>query len=149
MPNENSRTYRLVKVLNSLTGCRAKKRHGGKFQSGDPDVAGVYYGHAFFIEVKVAAGALTPLQAEELNKWKAAGGITAVAVYHDPERTKLGPKVEYTSGRGGAFRVYTLNPSENWDHMVGSAKNKMGGEQLSFDEADWSAWLNTQINLKR
>lgn len=139
MPNENARTYRLVKVFNGITGCRARKRHGGQFQSGDPDVAGVYYGHAFFIEVKVAAGALTPLQAEELNKWKAAGGITAMAVYHDNKE----------SVRKGEFKVFTLNPSENWDTMVGSAKNKVGGERISFDEADWTAWLNTQINLKR
>ena len=79
--HENQVTQRLIRALNSLPGCRAKKRHGGKFQSGDPDIAGAYQGHAFFIEVKLPKGKLTPLQEHELKLWDKAGATSLIAVW--------------------------------------------------------------------
>ena len=85
--HENRVTQRLIRALNTLSGCRAKKRHGGRFQSGEPDIAGVYGGHAFFIEVKMPKGKLTPLQGHELRLWAEARATSLVAVWS--------PKDEY------------------------------------------------------
>jgi hypothetical protein len=88
--NENAICQKIIKELNAVPLCRARKRHGGKFMSGDPDIAGVYKGRAFFIEVKMENGKLTPLQANQLDAWRATGANTRVAVYDaDLKKIKL------------------------------------------------------------
>ena len=77
---ETQVTQRLVRLLNTVPGCRAKKRHGGRFQSGDPDIAGSYRGLAFFIEVKFPGGQLTLLQGHELARWAASGAVALLGV---------------------------------------------------------------------
>ena len=79
--NENSITAKVIKLLNSVPGCFARKRHGGMFSSGDPDIGGVYKGRAFYIEMKVTGGKLSSLQADMMERWSAAGAYTAVGVY--------------------------------------------------------------------
>ena len=92
MMGENALTVKLIKRLNEISGCRARKRHGGKFQSGDPDVAVVYKGHAVYIEVKVLGGALTKLQAFQLARWAEAGATCLLVVFD--EKTKLARVLE-------------------------------------------------------
>lgn len=81
--NENAATAKVIKFLNSVDECYARKRHGGKFMSGDPDIAGAARGVAFFIEMKATDGKLTDLQAAMLDRWRAAGAWTAVGVWDD------------------------------------------------------------------
>lgn len=80
--NENEVSMKLVKCLNSLPECYAKKRHSGKFQSGDPDIVGVYRGKAFYMETKMyPGGQLSLLQANCLDLLHAAKAMTFVIVY--------------------------------------------------------------------
>lgn len=132
MSNENSQTYKLIKSLNSISGVRAKKRHGGRFQQGEPDIAGVYVGQSFFIEVKTSTGTLSQLQAEELDRWQKVGAITAVAVHGTAEL------------RGKpAFRVVTLNP---WGIAAGTMKGLTGGDVLGFEAGEWKSWLDKALS---
>lgn len=145
MPGENARTYRLIKVLNSVPGCRAKKRHGGQFQQGDPDVAGVFLGRSFFIEVKVTNGELTSLQATELQKWREAGAATFVAIYHDSDKKLPGTSAVDPLRRAGKFQVVSPSYSEEWTDLAGRVKEVAGGTYLSFEYHQWSDWLNAEV----
>jgi len=69
----------ILKYLNGLVGCYAKKKHGSKFNPGWPDIIGCYAGRAFFIEVKRGKEEPTDLQWQELKNWGAAGARTLVA----------------------------------------------------------------------
>ena len=86
----------ILKYLNGLVGCYAKKKHGSKFNPGWPDIIGCYAGRAFFIEVKRGKEEPTDLQWQELKNWGAAGArtlvaysvddvVTFMASYHAPE----------------------------------------------------------------
>ena len=72
-------TGKILKYLNGLVGCYARKVHGGFFSSGWPDVVGCYAGRSFLIEVKRPGGKTTSLQDQELKRWGAAGARTLVA----------------------------------------------------------------------
>lgn len=129
---ETEVTARIVKEINSHPAhCYAKKRHSGKFGSGDPDIAGVYLGRAFFIETKVVGGELTQLQAMQLTRWREVGAITALAVY-SPETREI--------------KFIMLHDSEQWENFTGHAKLS---ELLETTAAPWkplktldiSAWL--------
>ena len=87
----------ILKYLNGLVGCYARKVPGGFFSSGWPDIVGCYAGRAFLIEVKVPGNKTTVLQDAELNRWGAAKARTLVAYsvddvvtfmsgYHDPTK---------------------------------------------------------------
>lgn len=90
-------TGKILKYLNGLLGCYARKVPGGFFSSGWPDIVGCYAGRAFLIEVKVPGNKTTVLQDAELNRWGAAKARTLVAYsvddvvtfmsgYHDPTK---------------------------------------------------------------
>lgn len=81
-------TTKIVMKLNSEPYCYAKKRHSGKFQSGEPDITGCFNGQAFYIETKMLNGTLTKLQAHQLELWRSSGAQTFVAIY-DPEEKEL------------------------------------------------------------
>lgn len=72
-------TAKILKYLNGLLGCYARKVPGGFFSSGWPDIVGCYAGRAFLIEVKRPGGKTTVLQDAELNRWGAAKARTLVA----------------------------------------------------------------------
>jgi hypothetical protein len=69
----------LLKCLNSLNGCYAKKRHGGPNRRGEPDITGCYRGRRIEIEAKALGNKATKLQKERLNVWKNCGSITGIA----------------------------------------------------------------------
>lgn len=106
--NENARTAQLIKTLNSVIDCRAKKRHGGMYQQGDADIAGCFRGRAFFIEVKLYNGHLTQLQATELGNWRHSFAVTAVAIWRDDVK---------------GFKLVTPSDSESWIELAGSARD--------------------------
>ena len=79
-PLEKTITRNIIKYLNTLPNCYARKVHGGRYQSGFPDIVCCRGGVAIFIEVKrPGIGKLTKLQKLELKKWNDAGAITIVA----------------------------------------------------------------------
>ena len=65
---ENDITARVIKMMCTVPGCFARKKFSGRFQSGDPDIAGVINGWAFFVEAKVVGGELSRLQAAMLEQ---------------------------------------------------------------------------------
>lgn len=94
---ESTITGKILKYLNGLVGCYARKVPGGFFSSGWPDIVGCYAGQAFLIEVKAPGGKTTRLQDRELTRWGAARARTLVAYsvddvvtfmsgYHDPTK---------------------------------------------------------------
>lgn len=137
MANENSYTAKLIKVLNRIPDTRAKKRHGGRFQSGDPDVAGVFRGFSFFIEAKVLSGELTPLQAEELERWRGAGAATALAVYAP------------LSSKGMGLRLFTPTHKEEWSDLLGPLSKRTDYLCIGFGDLQWREWLEQVVYSRR
>ena len=86
MPTEKSIVERILKYLNSLDGCRARKIHGGPYMSGWPDILAVKDGQAYFFEVKRPGGRPTKLQLYELGEWMRVGAIVAVVTSVDDVR---------------------------------------------------------------
>jgi len=86
MPTEKSIVDSILKYLNSLERCRARKIHGGPYMSGWPDVLCVRDGHAYFFEVKRPGGKATKLQLYELGEWMRAGATVAVVTSVDDVR---------------------------------------------------------------
>ena len=80
---EKAVVSRIMAVLKKQPGVVVRKRHGTAMgMAGDPDIYGTINGRHFEIEVKRPddpASQLTPLQAERLLEWRAAGAITGVA----------------------------------------------------------------------
>jgi len=78
-PLESAIVKKIIAYLNSLDGCRALKRHGGRLRGGEPDIYGSYYGRHFELEVKRSDKVkITPRQASCICKWKKAGAIADV-----------------------------------------------------------------------
>lgn len=130
--NENAITQKVIGVLNGIADCRAKKRHGGKFQSGEPDIAGCFNGQAFFIEVKLKGGELTKLQATELDKWQDSRAKTAVAVWMPESKN---------------FYLVTADQfsHDRWIDRAGPASDMInrneGSTIFGWSADDWVRWL--------
>ena len=86
MPTEKSIVERILKYLNSLDGCRARKIHGSPYMSGWPDILAVKDGQAYFFEVKRPGGRPTKLQLYELGEWMRVGAVVAVVTSVDEVR---------------------------------------------------------------
>lgn len=102
MPTEKSIVERILKYLNSLERCRARKIHGGPYMSGWPDILAVKDGQAYFFEVKRPGGRPTKLQLYELGEWMRAGATVAVVTSVDDVRKVMEldeQSVAETSGR--------------------------------------------------
>lgn len=125
--NENALTQKILKHMNAVPRCFARKRHGGKFGSGDPDIAGVIEGLAFFCEVKLESGTLTKLQAVMLDKWKSAGAETSLAIY-DPIKKNL--------------RVVTRLLDTYWIAAEGPVKGMPGGLPVELTPDGIQIWLD-------
>lgn len=76
---ESTLTGAVLKWLNGLPGCYARKIPGGFFSSGWPDIVGCYGGRFFGIEMKRPGLDATALQAAEIEKWRGASGYAVVA----------------------------------------------------------------------
>lgn len=131
--NENPITAKLISLLNGVPKCRARKRHGGRFQSGDPDVAGCVQGRAFFIEVKMDTGELTKLQAAELERWRESGAATAVAIWIADKK---------------AFQVMRPDKTKPWMDLAGKVKipKDIPAEWLRpMSHEAWVEWLGNEV----
>ena len=104
--NENTITTKLIKVLNTIPNCYARKQHGGMFSSGDPDINACIDGHSLKIEVKVSGGELSALQAEQMEKWSGANSIVMLAIWDYADKS---------------FTVYSS--AQDWRQLVGKCKN--------------------------
>ena len=89
MPTEKSIVESILKYLNSLDGCRARKIHGGPYMAGWPDILAVKDGQAYFFEVKRPGGKATKLQLYELSEWTKVGAKTAIVTSVDDVRAVL------------------------------------------------------------
>ena len=78
-PLEKTITRNIVRYLNGLPACYARKIHGGRYASGFPDIICVREGIAIWIEVKRPGGKPTKLQLVELENWRSAGALAIVA----------------------------------------------------------------------
>ena len=99
-PRETVITAKILKYLNGLVGCYARKVPGGFFSSGWPDIVGCYTGRAFLIEVKRPGGKTTPLQDAELKKWSAVKARTLVAFSVDDVVTFMNGYHDEKGARG-------------------------------------------------
>ena len=75
-PLEKNVTKGILRRLNAIPLCRAKKHHGGLYGAAEVDIYGCYDGRAFFVEVKRPGGKATARQQSDLRAWTAAGAIT-------------------------------------------------------------------------
>ncbi len=89
-PNEKAIVRRIVKVLNSIPGCVARKRWGGVMGvAGDPDLTGCLRGRHLEFEVKRPGHRPTPLQTKRLEEWTHAGAVVAVVTSVEEVRSVL------------------------------------------------------------
>jgi sulfite reductase beta subunit-like hemoprotein len=71
---ERQITTAILRALNKLPGCYARKTFGGAYGgAGWPDIVACYKGRLFMLEVKRPGGKATPLQLRELERWAATG----------------------------------------------------------------------------
>ena len=78
-PLEKTITQNIIRYLNTLPACYARKIHGSRYIAGFPDIICVREGLAIWIEVKRPGNHPTQLQLIELERWKEAGSLTLVA----------------------------------------------------------------------
>jgi hypothetical protein len=80
MPRESSIVRSILRFLNGVELCVARKLHGDQYSvSGDPDIYGSYRGRCFQIEVKQPKGRVSPAQEYRLEEWKLSGAFCTVA----------------------------------------------------------------------
>lgn len=66
------------------------KLHGSQYQeAGTPDLHVTCHGRSLWLEVKTPTGRVSPLQAQRLAEWSAAGAVTAVVRSLDEVRSLL------------------------------------------------------------
>ena len=88
--NESAIVQRILKFLNALPGCVARKRWGGGMGvAGDPDITGCLRGRHLEFEVKRPGLQPTVLQARRLEEWKRAGAVVAVVTSAEEVRSIL------------------------------------------------------------
>jgi len=85
-PLEKTITNNIIRYLNSLPACYARKIHSSRYASGFPDIVCVKGGRTYWLEVKRPGGKPTKLQEVELGKWQEAGAT--VAVVHSLDEAK-------------------------------------------------------------
>lgn len=80
MPRESSIVRSILRFLNGVDLCVARKLHGDQYSvTGDPDIYGCYRGRCFQIEVKQPKGRVSPAQVFRLGEWEGAGAFCTVA----------------------------------------------------------------------
>lgn len=81
----------VLKYLNSLPECVAENVSGGATQSGRADINACYKGRCLKIELKDPKTGYQPTQQQlhYLDKWSAAGAITAVCYSLSDVKTLL------------------------------------------------------------
>ena len=89
-PTEKVIVKKILRLLNEIPGCVARKRWGGGMAvAGDPDITGCLNGRHLEFEVKRPGDQPTVLQAKRLDEWKQAGAIAAVVSSVEDVRSVL------------------------------------------------------------
>ncbi len=79
MTKESAIVKAILKYLNSLPSCLARKRWGGGMGvAGEPDIDACLCGRSLQLEVKRPGEQPTPLQRKRLGEWRQAGAIVGV-----------------------------------------------------------------------
>ncbi len=79
MTNESSIVKAILRYLNSLPGCLARKRWGGGMGvAGEPDIDACFRGRSLQLEVKRPGEKPTLLQLKRLEQWREAGALVGV-----------------------------------------------------------------------
>jgi len=74
---ETKLVKKMLAKINGMDGCEARKVHGSRYSSGEPDIDAVLWGIPLKVEVKALSGGKpTPLQEARLRAWHKAGAIT-------------------------------------------------------------------------
>ncbi|MBI9082713.1 MAG: hypothetical protein JEZ11_03890 [Desulfobacterales bacterium] len=73
---ETGITNKILKYLNSLEGCKARKRFAGPGKKGEPDITGAYRGLRLEIEVKAGDNQPSKIQIARLKAWKDCGCLS-------------------------------------------------------------------------
>jgi len=88
--SEKAIVGKILRFLNALPGCVARKRWGGGMGvAGDPDITGCLCGHHLEFEVKRPGEQPTVLQAKRLEEWRQAGAVVAVVTSVEEVRSIL------------------------------------------------------------
>ncbi len=97
MTSEGAIVKAILRYLNSLPCCLARKRWGGGMGvAGEPDIDACLSGRSVQLEVKRPGEKATPLQLKRLEQWRQAGALTAVVTSVEEVKILLGAK--YISG---------------------------------------------------
>jgi hypothetical protein len=89
-PLEKAIVVAVLRFLNRLPGCVARKRWGtGMGIAGDPDISGCIYGRHFEFEVKRPGEIPSPLQCKRMEEWRGAGAVVAVVTSVEETREVL------------------------------------------------------------
>ena len=77
-PDESVVVRQILKYLNSLDRCRARKVHGSIYSGGEPDIDCCFKGRSIKIEVKKPGEKVDDkgLQQKILKEWEDAGAIS-------------------------------------------------------------------------
>ena len=79
MTKESAIVKAILKHLNSLPGCLARKRWGGGMGvAGEPDIDACIWGRSLQLEVKRPGEKPTLLQLKRLDEWREAGALVGV-----------------------------------------------------------------------
>ena len=79
MTKESAIVKAILKHLNSLPGCLARKRWGGGMGvAGEPDIDACICGRSLQLEVKRPGEKPTLLQLKRLDEWREAGALVGV-----------------------------------------------------------------------
>jgi|GEM_PF-1183517 len=86
-PLERTIVKAILKYLNGLPHCLARKRWGGGMGvGGDPDVDACYRGRSLQLEVKRPGARPTALQLRRIEEWRKAGAVATVVTSVDQVR---------------------------------------------------------------
>lgn len=75
---ETTITKKILAKLNSIPGCKVKKRHATGMGESDVDIYGCNSGRAVFLEVKQPGKKATPRQEKFIRDWLAVGAAAGV-----------------------------------------------------------------------
>lgn len=89
IPLEKTITQSIIRYLNKLPCCYARKIHGSRYTAGFPDIICVREGMPVWIEVKRPGKKPTQLQVIELEKWRECGSLTMIAYSVDDVRNLM------------------------------------------------------------
>ena len=101
MTSEGAIVKAILRYLNSLPGCLARKRWGGGMgMAGEPDIDACLAGRSLQLEVKRPGQKPTALQCRRLEEWRHAGALVGVVTSVEEVRALIATE-KYISNISG------------------------------------------------